>query len=70
MNSLIRNSVIWAFVLLVEAIILKLAKSMRLWIYVVLPIIAGFAVIELLKPQNIIEFWKPQQIVVKKRNLK
>lgn len=60
MDVLKRNSIIWIIVLLVEALILKLAKSMRLWIYIALPIAAGFAAAQ---------FWKPQP-TVKKRNLK
>ncbi|MDF2521554.1 MAG: hypothetical protein K0R84_2182 [Clostridia bacterium] len=55
-----RNSIVWIIVLLVEALILKLAKSIRLWIYIALPIIAGFAFTEFYKP-------KPP---VKKRNLR
>ncbi|HUV84985.1 MAG TPA: hypothetical protein VMV86_04700, partial [Methanosarcinales archaeon] len=49
MNTTSRNSIIWAIVLLVEVVILKLAKSMRLWIYIALPIIAGFAAMEFFK---------------------
>lgn len=60
MNTTTKNSIIWAVVLLVEAIILKFTKSMRLWIYIALPILAGFAAVELLKPKA----------AVKKRNLK
>lgn len=60
MSHFKRNSIVWIIVLLVEALILKLAKSMRLWIYIVLPIAAGFAVTQ---------FWKPQP-QVKRRNLK
>lgn len=60
MDLVKRNSIIWIIVLLVEALILKLAKSMRLWIYIAIPIAAAFAVTQ---------FWKPQP-PVKKRNLK
>lgn len=60
MDLMKRNSIIWIVVLLIEALILKLAKSMKLWIYIALPIVAGFAVTQ---------FWKPQP-PVKKRNLK
>ncbi|MDF2531392.1 MAG: hypothetical protein K0R80_2946 [Clostridia bacterium] len=66
MNSTSRNSIIWAIVLLVEAIILKLAKSMRLWIYIALPIIAGFAAVELLKRQSAIKIVIPRQITKKR----
>ncbi|HYE09524.1 MAG TPA: hypothetical protein VEF53_05045 [Patescibacteria group bacterium] len=69
MNSTSRNSIIWAVVLLVEAIILKLAKSMRLWIYIALPIIAGFAAVELLKRQSAVKIIIPRQ-VTKKRVLR
>lgn len=60
MNSLQRNSIIWAIVLLVEAIILKLAKSMRLWIYIALPIVAGFAAMELLKQRSAVKLVIPR----------
>ncbi len=69
MNSMSRNSIIWAIVLLIEAIILKLAKSMRLWIYIILPIAAGFAAVEFLNRHPLPELIKPKP-VVKKRNLK
>lgn len=68
MNSTQRNSIILAIVLLIETIILKLAKNMRLWIYIAVPIIAGFAAVEFLKPQAI-KFLRPHT-AVKKRNLK
>lgn len=60
MDLMKRNSIIWIVVLLIEALILKFAKSMKLWIYIALPIAAGFAATQ---------FWKPQS-PVKKRNLK
>jgi hypothetical protein len=66
MNSTTRNSIIWAIVLLVEAIILKLAKSMRLWIYIALPIIAGFAAIELLKHHSAVKLIIPRSPVRKR----
>ncbi len=69
MNSISRNSIICAIVLLVEAIILKLAKSMRLWIYIALPIIAGFTAMELLKQPSKIKLVIPRRSV-KKRVLK
>jgi hypothetical protein len=69
MNSISRNSIIWAVVLLVEAIILQLAKSMRLWIYIALPIIAGFAAMELLKPQSVVKLIIPRP-TAKKRVLR
>jgi membrane protein YdbS with pleckstrin-like domain len=69
MNSISKNSIIWVIVLLVEAIILQFAKSMRLWIYVALPIIAGFAAMELLKQKPIVRFTIPRS-TVKKRVLK
>ncbi|OGO78000.1 MAG: hypothetical protein A2Y23_13565 [Clostridiales bacterium GWB2_37_7] len=69
MNSTSRNSMIWAIVLLVEIIILKLAKSMRLWIYIALPIIAGFAAMELLKQPSTFKLVIPRRSA-KKRVLK
>lgn len=69
MDSTSRNSIIWAIVLLVEVIILKLAKSMRLWIYIALPIIAGFAAMELLKQPTKIKLVIPRRLS-KKRVLK
>jgi|GEM_PF-867911 len=69
MNSTTRNSIILAIVLLIEAIILKLAKSMRLWIYIALPIIAGFAAVELLKSNPAIKLIIPRP-AVKKRVLR
>jgi membrane protein YdbS with pleckstrin-like domain len=69
MNSISKNSIIWVIVLLVEAIILQFAKSMRLWIYIALPIIAGFAAMELLKQKPIVRFTIPRS-TVKKRVLK
>lgn len=69
MNSISRNSIIWAIVLLVEATILKLAKSMRLWIYIALPIIAGFTVMELLNQPSKLKLVIPGRSV-KKRVLK
>ena len=69
MNSISKNSIIWVIVLLVEAIILQFAKSMRLWIYVALPIIAGFAAMELLKQKPIVRFTIPRS-TVKRRVLK
>ncbi len=52
MDNMTRNSLIWAGVLIIEAIILKFAKSLRLWIYIALPIVAGFAIMELLNPKQ------------------
>ena len=69
MNSTSKNSIICVIILLVEAIILKLAKSMRLWIYIALPIIAGFAAIELLKKQSAVKLIIPRS-TVKKRVLR
>ena len=69
MSSTNRNSIIWVIVLLVEALILKFAKSMRLWIYIALPIVAGFAAMELLKSHRTIKYLSPK-VIVKKRNLK
>jgi hypothetical protein len=66
MNSTSRNTIILAIVLLVEAIILKLAKSMRLWIYIALPILAGFAAIELLKRSETIKLVIPKRLVKKR----
>ncbi|MDF2593568.1 MAG: hypothetical protein K0S75_3034, partial [Clostridia bacterium] len=45
------------------------AKSMRLWIYIALPIIAGFAAVELLKRQSAVKIIIPRQ-VTKKRVLR
>jgi hypothetical protein len=69
MNSTSKNLIIWAVVLLVEAIILKLAKSMRLWIYIALPITAGFAAIELLKQNSAVKLIIPRS-TAKKRVLR
>lgn len=69
MNTTSRNSIIWAIVLLVEVIVLKLAKNMRLWIYIALPIIAGFAAMELFKSHEALKFLSPK-VIVKKRDLK
>lgn len=69
MSSTSRNSIIWVIVLLIEALILKFAKSMRLWIYIALPIIAGFAAMELLRSQRTIKYLTPK-VIVKRRNLK
>lgn len=69
MNSTSRNSIILVIVLLVEALILKLAKSMRLWIYIALPIIAGFAAVELLKSNPSIKLVIPRR-TTKRRVLK
>lgn len=69
MISISKNSIIWAIVLLIESIILKLAKSMRLWIYIALPIIAGFAAMELTKQPANIKLVIPRRSV-KKRVLK
>jgi hypothetical protein len=60
MNTTSRNTIIWATVLLFEAIILKLAKSLRLLIYIALPIIAGFAAMELLKPTSTVKLVIPK----------
>lgn len=69
MNTTSKNSIIWAIVLLVEVVILKLAKSMRLWIYIALPIIAGFAATEFLKSHGTFKSLAPK-VIVKKRDLK
>lgn len=69
MNTTSRDSIIWAVVLLVEALILKLAKSMRLWIYIALPIVAGFAAIEFLNSELSSRLLESRPIT-KKRNLK
>jgi hypothetical protein len=69
MNSTNRNSIIWAVVLLIEAIILKFSKRMRLWIYIALPILAGFAAVEYFNRHPLPELIKPKR-AVKKRNLK
>ncbi|KUO68680.1 MAG: hypothetical protein APF77_14850 [Clostridia bacterium BRH_c25] len=50
MDKTAKNSLIWGGVLLVEAIILKLAKKSDVWFYIALPIIAGFVLTELLIP--------------------
>ncbi len=41
-----KNSLIWGGVLLIEAVILRLAKRSELWFYIMLPIIAGFILTE------------------------
>ena len=69
MSSTSKNSIIWAIVLLIEALILTFAKSMRLWIYIALPIIAGFAAMELLGSKVQIKCLTPK-VIVRKRNLK
>lgn len=69
MNTTSRNSIIWAIVLLVEVVILKLAKSMRLWIYIALPIIAGFAATEFFRCHGTFKSLAPK-VIVKKRDLK
>jgi len=46
MDKTTKNSLIWGGVLLVEALILKLAKKSDLWFYIALPIIAGFLLTE------------------------
>ena len=69
MSSIHRNSIIWGIVLLIEALILKFAKSMRLWIYIALPIIAGFAAMELLKSSRTSKYLSPK-VTIKKRNLR
>lgn len=69
MSSRNTNAFIWAIVLLIEALILNFAKSMRLWIYIALPIIAGFAAMELLKSHRTIKYLTPK-VIVKRRNLK
>ena len=51
MDKRTKNSIIWAAVLLVEALILKFAKRMNLWIYVILPIVAGFILTEFEMPK-------------------
>lgn len=48
MDRVKKNSLIWAGVLLVEVIVLKLAKKSDLWFYILLPIIAGFIITEFL----------------------
>lgn len=55
-----RNSLILGIVLLVEAVILKLAKKTNLWFFIALPIILAFVLIEFVLD-------KPKE---KKRNLK
>lgn len=66
MSSTNENSIIWAIVLLIEALILTFAKSMRLWIYIALPIIAGFAAMELLKRKPITSIIMPRPIPTKR----
>ena len=55
MDKTTRNSLIWGGVLIVEALILKLAKKSELWFYITLPIIAGFLLTEFLlsKPKKV-----------------
>ena len=60
MDKTTRNSLVWGGVLIVEAMILKLAKKSEIWFYIMLPIIAGFLLTELILPI-------PRE---KKRNLK
>lgn len=50
MDKTTQNSIIWGGVLLVEAIILRLAKKSDIWFYIALPIIAGFVLTELFVP--------------------
>lgn len=45
------NSLIWGIVLLIEALILKLAKKSEIWFYIALPIIAGFVLTEIIIPR-------------------
>lgn len=51
MNKTTKNSLIWGGVLVIEAIILKLAKKSEIWFYIALPIIAGFVLTELIIPR-------------------
>ncbi|MGE5677024.1 MAG: hypothetical protein ACM3ZR_03100 [Pseudomonadota bacterium] len=60
MDKTARNSLIWGGVLIVEAMILRLAKKSEIWFYIMLPIIIGFLLTELILPM-------PRE---KKRNLK
>ena len=60
MDKTTKNSLIWGGVLLIEAVILKLAKKSDLWFYISLPIIAGFILAEFFIPT-------PKKV---KRNLK
>lgn len=50
MDKTTKNSLIWGGVLLIEAVILKLIRKSDVWFYISLPIIAGFALTELLIP--------------------
>ncbi|HWQ29546.1 MAG TPA: hypothetical protein VN549_01040 [Negativicutes bacterium] len=60
MDKTTRNSLVWGGVLIVEAMILRLAKKSEIWFYILLPIIIGFLLTELILPM-------PRE---KKRNLK
>ena len=50
MDKAKKNSLIWGGVLLIEAIILRLAKRSEIWFYITLPIIAGFILTEFIIP--------------------
>lgn len=52
MDQTKKNSLIWICVIVIEAIILQLAKSMKLWIYVILPILGGFICSQLIIPKK------------------
>lgn len=50
MDKTTRNSLVWGGVLIVEAMILRLAKKSEIWFYIMLPIIIGFLLTELIFP--------------------
>lgn len=60
MDKTTENSLVWGGVLIIEAMILRLAKKSEIWFYIMLPIIVGFLLTELILPM-------PKE---KKRNLK
>lgn len=51
MDKTTKNSLIWGGVLIIEAVILKLVKKSEVWLYIALPIIAGFMLTELIIPR-------------------
>lgn len=50
MDKTRKNTLVWGGVLLIEAVILKLAKRSEIWFYITLPIIAGFILTEFIFP--------------------
>jgi len=51
MDKTTKNSLIWGGVIIIEALILKLAKKSEIWFYITLPIIAGFLLTEIVIPR-------------------